>query len=94
MQLRAGEQLVVYFDTQAGERLTVRQLGYQGADLIVIVGDDRWGVACQVLAHVQTVQLILKYEAVGVPPRPIGFLGDRLVTRPDEGPGDREQHGC
>ncbi len=79
-QARADERLAVYFDTPAGERLTVRSLGYQGTDLIVIAGADRWGVACQVLAHVQTVQLILKYEPVEAPQRPVDLLGDRLVT--------------
>ena len=84
-QARADEHLAVYFDTPAGERLTVRSVGYQGADLIVIAGKDRWGAACQVLAHVQTVQLILKYEQAEVKHRPIDFLGDRLRTRPEGG---------
>ena len=87
-QARADEHLAVYFDTPAGERLTVRSVGYQGADLIVIAGKDRWGAACQVLAHVQTVQLILKYEPAAATPPPVGLLGDRLVTRPDEEQGD------
>jgi hypothetical protein len=80
--LNAGQQLLVFYDTPRGERITVEHLGFQNVNLIYVFGRDEQGRETTVIAHMNTVQLIFKIAVGGsAPARRIGFLGAQGTTK-------------
>ena len=75
-QLKKDEQLVLYYYNQTGERILVTDMGYHNPNLIILYGQDSNGNECSVIAHMQSVQLVVKILKLEnkAERRTIGFL--------------------
>src|SRR5215204_1447113 len=71
------EQLAVYYHEPNGASLLVTDLGYHNPYLIRLYCKDESGERRVVLAHMNSVQLLLAVEKVEIrsPKRTIGFVG-------------------
>jgi hypothetical protein len=61
-QLAEGEQLTVYHQGQGGSSIQVTNLGYHNPYLIKHFGKNERDEECLVLAHMNSVQLLLVVE--------------------------------
>ncbi len=75
-RLKKDEQLIVLFVSGAGEEITVTHIGYQNPYLIILYGTDSTSRECSILAHMDSVQLVLRIAKVdpAKEKRQIGFL--------------------
>ena len=75
-ELREGEQLEVYYSSQAQERILVSRIAYLEPQLLVLYGQDDQNNDCKVLAHLLSVHLTLKLVRHGAPEkrRTISFV--------------------
>jgi hypothetical protein len=75
-ELRESEQLEIYYHAQGEESILVSKIGYLAPGLLVLYGKDGRNNDCKVLAHLQTVHLILKLVRNGAPEkrRTISFV--------------------
>lgn len=87
--LRQDEYTVALYEDPVGNTITIRQIGFTNPHMIVLVGDDSYGNRSVVLAHLGSVQIILKAvrrtENTTEQPKKmaIGFLGDKLSLSPN-----------
>lgn len=90
-QLYEGEQLAVYYQGQGGSPIQVTNLGYHNPYLIKLFGKNESAEDCLVLAHMNSVQLLLVVEKTDVrsPKRTIGFVGQSSPDANDEESGPR-----
>jgi hypothetical protein len=90
-QLYEGEQLAVYYQEQGGSRILVTNLGYHNPYLIKLFGKNESDEECVVLAHMNSVQLLLVVEKTDArsPKRTIGFVGQSSPDANDEDSGPR-----
>src|SRR5262245_34737686 len=83
-ELREGEQLEVYYTSQAQERILVSRIAYLEPQLLVLYGQDDQNNDCKVLAYLLSVHLTLKLVRHGAPEkrRTISFVepGARTST--------------
>ena len=86
-QLSEGEQLALYYQRQGDSPMQVNNLGYHNPYLITLFGKNESGEECIVLAHMNSVQLLLVVEKTDArsPKRTIGFVGQ---SSPDANDGD------
>jgi len=70
------ESIDVAYCPGSGERITVTDLDYQNPHLIIVHGVDSDGNQCRALAHMASVQLVIKVIKLKKTEerRPIGFL--------------------
>jgi hypothetical protein len=61
-KLAEDEQLAVLFHSNAGEGIIVNDIGYHNPMLIKLYGTDQHGNDCTILAHMHSVQLILRVQ--------------------------------
>lgn len=78
---KTDDEMVVFYHSPAGEVLEVDYLGFIDPDVITIIGHDSGNNQTIVIAHVQTVQLVVKRikplkEDEKPKHRRIGFIGD------------------
>jgi hypothetical protein len=90
-QLVEGEQLAVYYQGQGGSSIQVTNLGYHNPYLIKLFGKNESDEECVVLAHMNSVQLLLVVEKTDArsPKRTIGFVGQSSPDANDEESGPR-----
>jgi hypothetical protein len=90
-QLYEGEQLAVYYQGQVGSPIQVTNLGYHNPSLIKLFGKNESAEDCLVLAHMNSVQLLLVVEKTDAssPKRTIGFVGQSSPDANDEESGPR-----
>jgi hypothetical protein len=90
-QLGKMEQLAVYYQGPSGAPLLVTDLGYHNPYLIKLFGKNERDEECVVLAHMNSVQLLLVVEkpAARSPKRTIGFVGESSPDANDEDSGPR-----
>ena len=90
-QLYEGEQLAVYYQGQVGSPIQVTNLGYHNPYLIKLFGKNESAEDCLVLAHMNSVQLLLVVEKTDAssPKRTIGFVGQSSPDANDEESGPR-----
>jgi hypothetical protein len=90
-QLYEGEQLAVYYQGQGGSPIQVTNLGYHNPYLIKLFGKNESAEDCLVLAHMNSVQLLLVVEKTDArsPKRTIGFVGQSSPDANDEESGPR-----
>ena len=90
-QLYEGEQLAVYYQGQGGSPILVTNLGYHNPYLIKLFGKNESDEECVVLAHLNSVQLLLVVEKTDArsPKRTIGFVGQSSPDANDEESGPR-----
>ena len=90
-QLAEGEQLAVYYLGQSGSPILVTNLGYHNPYLIKLFGKNERDEECLVLAHMNSVQLLLVVEKTDArsPKRTIGFVGQSSPDANDEDSGPR-----
>ena len=90
-QLYEGEQLAVYYQGQVGSPIQVTNLGYHNPSLIKLFGKNESAEDCLVLAHMNSVQLLLVVEKrdASSPKRTIGFVGQSSPDANDEESGLR-----
>lgn len=85
--LSEDEVLYVYYYAQAGEPILIRNIGYQNPFLITLYGFDADGTSTTVVAHMHSVQLVMKRRELAdveePPQRKIGFTG---ATEPNPNP--------
>ena len=74
-KLDENQQLLICYYNQGAE-VFVRAIAYHSRDLIVLLGQDRQGNEFHVLAHAQSVQLVLRIQQAekDKPRRQIGFF--------------------
>lgn len=73
--LKEDEQLAIYSYVGSNEPILITDIGYHNPFLITLYGTDSKENACCVLAHMSSVQLVLKIEKVSPEERKeIGFL--------------------
>jgi hypothetical protein len=77
-ELKDDEQLAVYYQCRTGECIAVTDIGYRNPNLIIICGQDSQRKHCQILAHMNLVELVMKKEKVDkkAKPRTIGFIAN------------------
>ena len=90
-QLGKMEQLAVYYQGQGGSPIQVTNLGYHNPYLIKLFGKNESAEDCLVLAHMNSVQLLLVVEKTDArsPKRTIGFVGQSSPDANDEDSGSR-----
>jgi len=90
-QLSEGEQLALYYQQQGGSTMLVTNLGYHNPYLITLFGKNESDEECIVLAHMNSVQLLLVVEKTDArsPKRTIGFVGQSSPDANDEDSGPR-----
>ena len=90
-QLYEGEQLAVYYQGQVGSPIQVTNLGYHNPSLIKLFGKNESAEDCLVLAHMNSVQLLLVVEKTDAssPKRTISFVGQSSPDANDEELGPR-----
>ena len=76
-ELDKDEHLNLCYVSQAGDRISVSDIGYHNPHLIVLYGCDQQGNDCNVLVHMASVQLIVRpvKGTEHAKRRPIGFVG-------------------
>ena len=81
-----GEHLAVYFDTPAGDRILVDEIGFHNPSLIVLYGKSARGNRSRVLVHQESLALVLQYERSEEEPapKPIGFFIEKTEEVEDE----------
>jgi len=90
-QLGKMEQLAVYYQGPNGAPLLVTNLGYHNPYLIKLYCKDERDEHRVVLAHMNSVQLLLAVEKVEIrsPKHTIGFVGPSSPDTNDEDSGPR-----
>jgi hypothetical protein len=90
-QLGKMEQLAVYYQGPSGPPLLVNDLGYHNPYLIKLYCKNERDEHRVVLAHMNSVQLLLAVEKVEIhsPKRTIGFVGQSSPDANDEESGPR-----
>lgn len=90
-QLYEGEQLAVYYQGQGGSPIQVTNLGYHNPSLIKLFGKNESAEDCLVLAHMNSMQLLLVVEKTDArsAKRTIGFVGQSSPDANDEESGPR-----
>src|SRR5215217_8566437 len=89
-QLGKMEQLAVYYQGPSGAPLLVTDLGYHNPNLIKLYCKNERDEHRVVLAHMNSVQLLLAVEKVEIrPKRTIGFVGQSFPPANDEESGPR-----
>jgi hypothetical protein len=85
-KLPETEEMVVHYYGQGGEPIQVTHLGYHNPYLINVYGENERGEVCVVLAHMNSVQLVLTVRRTQpeAPKRSIGFVGPSSPGAPDE----------
>ena len=85
-QLREGEQLAAYYYGQGSAPILVTNLGYHNPYLIKIFGKNERDEECLVLAHMNSVQLVLVVEKTDArsPKSTIVFVGQSAPVAADE----------
>ena len=84
------EQLAVYYQEPSSAPLLVTHLGYHNPYLIKLYCKNERDEHRVVLAHMNSVQLLLAVEKVEIrPKRTIGFVGQSFPPANDEEPGPR-----
>ena len=74
-ELAGDEQLAVVHYNSAGQPFMVRDIGYHNPNLIILYGQDADNNECSILAHMNTIQLVLiRVKVKEVKPYRIGFL--------------------
>jgi hypothetical protein len=88
-QLVEGEQLAVYYQGQGGSPILVTNLGFHNPYLIKLFGKNESDEECVILAHMNSVQLLLVVEKTDArsPKRTIGFVGQSSPDANDEDSG-------
>ena len=88
-QLGKMEQLAVYYQGPSGAPLLVADLGYHNPYLIKLYCKNERDEHRVVLAHMNSVQLLLAVEKVEIrsPKRTIGFVGQSSPDANDEESG-------
>ena len=88
-QLGTMEQLAVYYQGPSGAPLLVADLGYHNPYLIKLYCKNERDEHRVVLAHMNSVQLLLAVEKVEIrsPKRTIGFVGQSSPDANDEESG-------
>ena len=80
--LRQDESLIALYQDPVGNIITVDQIGFHDPYMVAIVGEDSANNRTVVLAHMSTVQIVLKAvrDTDNTPTAPkktkIGFIGD------------------
>jgi hypothetical protein len=73
--LKEDEQLAIYSYAGPNEPILITDIGYHNPFLINLFGTDSKGNECCVLAHMSSIQLVLKIEKASPEERKeIGFL--------------------
>lgn len=69
-------ELAIYYHSPAGDCIRITQIGLYESELICLRGHDTEGNASQILAHPQSVQLVLKIQKLEkeTERKEIGFL--------------------
>jgi hypothetical protein len=85
------EQVAVYYQGPSGAPLLVAGLGYHNPYLIKLYCKNERDEQRVVLAHMNSVQLLLAVEKVEIrsPKRTIGFVGQSSPDANDEASGSR-----
>jgi len=79
--LKEGQRLRVEYSSAAAGRIIVQSLRFQNPYLMLFHGVDENGNECTVLAHMGSVQLLLRVVTDDSGERkPIGFRGGSLET--------------
>ncbi len=63
-RLKRDEQLIALFVADTGEQITITHIGYQNPYLMILYGIDSSSRECNILAHMNSVQLVLKIDKV------------------------------
>ena len=74
--VKKKEQLLIYYYPSPNEPILVTSIGFQNPYMMIFHGIDAMGNECAVLAHMLSVQLILRVVKIGdqKKKRKIGFL--------------------
>lgn len=77
-KLEEDEQLDVYYYTRSGDPILVQAIGYHNPNVIRIYGWDSDKNVCNILVHMQSVELVLKIQKIESkkPKRRMGFVSD------------------
>lgn len=71
-----GEALVMSMHLANGETIVISEIGYHNPHLMIFYGEDSQGRDSSILAHVNSVQLVLRVIQIkdDDEKRPIGFM--------------------
>lgn len=76
-ELAEDEQLAVVYRDSVGQSFVVRDISYHNPNLIILYAQDANENECSILAHMNTVQLVLiRVKVKEAKPYRIGFLKD------------------
>lgn len=78
-QLERNEQLAVCYYSLGGECILVDDIGYHNPNLIMLYGRDSQGNECNVIAHMQSLHLLLRVLKIedGKERKQIGFVSGK-----------------